>query len=75
MRVHFGLASLPAGAVAKGCCVPVKKNADGEPCNGLQVARNAVTAGYALALPATYTKAGDLKTEADNLKTWANWSK
>ena len=72
MRVHFGLASLP---VTSKRCVPVEENVDGVPCSGLQVARNAVAAGYALALPATYTRAGDLKTQADRLKTWANWSK
>ena len=76
MRVHFGLKPLPDWAVAQKRCVPVKKNADGvEPCSGLQVARNAVAAGDSLALPATYTNAGDIKTEAGNLKTWAKWSK
>jgi len=70
MRVHFGLASCPPTRY-----VPVEENADGEPCMGLQVARNAVAAGNALALPATFTKAGDPKTEACNLKQWANWSK
>ena len=73
MRVHFGLASLP---VTSTRCVPVEENADGEPCIGLQVARNAVAAGYAHALPATFnTKTGDPKTEARNLKQWADWSK
>jgi len=72
MRVHFGLASLP---VTSNRCVPVEENADGEPCNGLQVARNAVAYGYAPALPATFTRAGDLKTGADRLKSWADWSK
>ena len=72
MRVHFGLEPLP---VASRRCVPVKKNADGEPCNGLQVARNAVAAGYALAIPATFTRAGDLKTGADRLKHFKGCSR
>jgi len=67
MRVHFGLKPLPDWAVAQQRCVPVEENADGEPCSGLQVARNAVAAGDSLALPAAHQK--------DDLKSWAAWSK